>query len=216
MSALSAKKYIVLAPPCDLMVRSKGRREPELQRVPLAEIVPETPKMNASSRVMEDLPYFDGSRTKKWFVKLKAIHYVRACILDLCVFNQDGISKLVVNGNVPSAVRPAWRARHAILLKLWGRSVRRADMLAPASNESQAVTQAKAKIAQDLGGLLFDDDLFKGNLGTDNGERVLTFNCRRVGRLSRARAIGLLLSYTGTLGRPAFDRDFGVHPRSAP
>lgn len=151
--AESAKKYIVLAPPCDLMVRSKGRREPELQRVPLAEIVPETPKMNASSRVMEEMPYFDGLRTKKWFVKLKAIHYVRACILDLCVFNQDGISKLVVNGNVPSAVRPAWGARHAILLKLWGRSVRRADMLAPTSNESQAVTQAKAKIAQDLGGL---------------------------------------------------------------
>jgi len=208
----SIKRYILLAPPCDLMVRPKGRRMPELPRVPLAEIAPESPQTNASSRVLEEMPYFDDSHMNKWFVKLKAIHYVNSCVLDLCAFNKDGISRLVVNGIVPSAIRPTWRARHAILLKHWGQSVRRADMLTADPHESPDVKQTKAKIAKDLGGLIFDDDLFRGSLATDNGARSITFNCRRVGRLSRARAIGLLMSYTATLGRPAYDRAFGEVP----
>ncbi|MEO5372357.1 MAG: hypothetical protein H7833_19985, partial [Magnetococcus sp. DMHC-1] len=209
----STKKYILLAQPCDLMVRRNGKRTPELERVPLAEIVPETSetKTNSSKSYMEEMPYFDDLYSKKWFVKLKVVHYVRSCILDLCVFNQDGTSRLGIGGNAPSAIRPTWKARHAFLLKYWTKVVRRADdLLAPSSNELSAVKQAKEKIAKNLNDLIFNDDLFKGTLSpTENGKCSITYNCKRVGRLSRARAIGFLMSYTGTLGRPAYDRDFG-------
>jgi hypothetical protein len=202
----STKRYILLAQPCDLMVRADGKRHPELHRVPLAEVVPSEKTPSYS----QEMPYFDTSPSKRWFVKLKTVHFVRGCLLDLCVFNQDGVARLVVDGNSPSAIRPAWKARHDIMSRHWGRAVRKADMLAPIANESQAVTQMKQKIAKDLGGLLFDDDPFKGLLASDRetGIRSITFNCRRVGRLSRSRAIGMLMSYTGTLGRPAYDRDF--------
>ncbi len=201
----SVKKYILLAQPCDLMVRGDGKRHPELHRVPLAEVVP----ADKTSNYSEEMPYFDTSPAKKWFVKLKSVHFVRGFLLDLCVFNQDGVVKLTVDGNAPSGIRPAWKARHDILSRFWNRAVRKADMLTPVANESQAVTQVKQKIAGDLGGLLFDDDLFKGRLAEAGGVRSVTYNCKRVGRLSRARAIGLLMSYTATLGRPAYDRDFG-------
>lgn len=204
----SAKKYILLCQPCDLMVRSDGKRHPELHRVPLAEVVPadETPHYS------EEMPYFDASPSKKWFVKLKTIHFVRGCLLDLCVFNQDGVAKLTIDGNAPAGIRPAWKARHDILLRHWGRRVRKANLLTPVDNESQDLTQFKQKIDRDCGGLLFEDDLFKGRLDEDGGVRSVTYNCRRVWRLSRARAIGLLMSYAATLGRPAYDRPFGEVP----
>lgn len=207
----SAKKYILLAQPCDLMVRGDGKRHPELHRVPLAEVV----KADKNPNYSEEMPYFDASPSRKWFVKLKVVHFVRGCILDLCAFNQDGIARLTVDGNAPPSIRPSWKARHGILARHWGRAVRKADMLAPVANESQAVTQVKQRIATDLGGLLFDDDLFKGSLAEAGGVRSVTYNCKRVGRLSRARAIGLLMSYTATLGRPAYDRAFGEVPGSA-
>lgn len=201
----SAKKYILLAQPCDLMVRSDGKRHPELHRVPLVEVVPaeETPHYS------EEMAYFDPSPSKRWFVKLKAVHFVRGCILDLCVFNQDGAAKLTVDGKSPSDIRPAWKARHDILSSHFTRKAHKADMLAPLVSESQAVAQGKPKILRDLECLLFDDDLFKGKLAVDGGIRLVTYDCKRIGRLSRARAIGLLMSYTATLGRHAYDQGFG-------
>jgi hypothetical protein len=131
------------------------------------------------------------------------------CILDVCVFNQDGIAKLSVTGSAPPDIRPAWKARYEILSRYWRLAINRADILTPAANESQEVKRVKQKIAGDIGGLFFDDDLFKGSLTDAGGVRTLTYDCKRVGHLSRTRAIGLMMSYTATLGRPAYEREFG-------
>ena len=204
VDAETAKKYILLAQPCDLMVRGNGKRQPEIERFPLVEIVPsETPP-----HYSEEAPYFGTSPAEKWFVKMKAVHFVRSYILDLCVFKADGTASISVNGDAPQNMRPAWGLRHTVLSRLWSKTVRKAEALAPAANESNAAKQIREKIARDLGGVLFDDDLFKGNLVNLDGIQTVTFNLKRVGRLSRARAIGLLMGYTSYLGRPAYDRSF--------
>jgi len=209
----SSKKYILLAQPCDLMVRNDGKRYPEPHRLPLAEIV--LVSEDRRPEYSEEMQYFDTAPGKKWYVKFKLVHFVRGCLLDLCVFNQDGVAKLTVDGNAPSGIRPAWKARHDTLSRHWGRAVRNADMLVPAADESEAVKQYREKLKKNLGDRLFDDEPFKGKLTDTNGLRSLTFNCKRVCRLSRARAIGLLMSYTATLARPAHDRLFGDPPESA-
>lgn len=202
VNAKSTKKYILLAPPCDLMVRSNGQRQPDLKRFPLAEIVPETSEIDTSNRFKEEMPYFDDSQKKKWYVNLKVIHHVRSCILDLCVFNQDGISKMIVNGNVPSAIRPAWKAHYKELLKHYDAMMSKANKFRSHVKECD-----EKRFNQELGGLLLEDDLFKGNLVMDNDEHYIEFNCRRIGRLSRTRSMGMLLLYTGILGRPAYESD---------
>lgn len=73
----------------------------------------------------------------------------------------------------------------------------------------QAVRQMKQQIAPSFKPLLFEDDLFTGDVAEENGIHTVTYNCKRVRRLSRARALGLLMSYTSTIGRPAYDREFG-------
>lgn len=198
----SPKRFVLLAQPCDLMVRGDGERHPEMRRVPLVEIVPATER----PQYTEEMPCFGQSASEHWYVKLRMVHYVRPCILDLCVFNQDGTAVLPVGGTAPSGVRPSWKARFTVLARYIGRNVRKADLLAPVNAEAPVVVQTKQHLSRELGGLLFDDDLFKGTLVNENGVRSVKYDCRRVGRISRARAMGLLLSYTGTLGRPAYDR----------
>lgn len=207
VGANSTKKYILLAQPCDLMVRGDGKRSPELRRVPLAELVEVA---GDHPKYAEEMPYFDASPTKKWYVKLKNVHLVCTRILDLCVFNADGVARMVLNRNAPGGIRPAWKARHDILSRQCGRVFKKADLLASVNNEPPAVSQLKQKILKELGGVLFDDDLFKGGVTKPNGVSTLMYDCKRVGRASRARAIGLLMSYTATLGRAAYDRDFGT------
>lgn len=201
----SIKKYILLAQPCDLMVRGNGKRQPELHRVPLAEVVSREDKPHYS----EELPYFDPSSSRKWFVKLKTVHFVRGCLLDLCVFNQDGVAKLDLNGSAPSGMRPAWQRRYDVISHHWRKAVQKIASLEPLARESRDVGDAKRMIKSELGGLLFNDDPFKGTPENAGGVRSITYDCKRIARLSRAQAIGLLMSYTATLGRPAYERDFG-------
>jgi len=116
--------------------------------------------------------------------------------------------RLVVGGDPPSGIRPAWKARHRILSRLIGRKIRKADLLAPVANESKTVKQVKECLERDLGGMFFDDDVFKGNSVKANGTRTIEYDCKRIARVSRARAIGLLMSYASSLGRAAYDREF--------
>lgn len=200
--ANSHKRFILLAQPCDLMVRGDGERHPELRRVPLVEIVPATER----PQYAEEMPCFGQSSDEHWYVKLRMVHYVRPCILDLCVFNQNGVAMLPIGGAAPSGMRPAWRSRFDVLSRYIGRNVRKADLLSPDNKESPAVMQTKQQLLRELGGMFFEDDLFKGSIVNENGVRTVKYDCRRIGRVSRARAMGLLLSFTGTLGRPAYDR----------
>jgi len=204
--ANSTKRYILLAQPCDLMVRSDGKRYPEIDRFALAEVA----SAKEAPRHSEEMPYFGASPTERWYVKLKLVHFVSMCILDLCVLNQDGVARLILESDAPSGIRPAWRARHTYISRLINQTVSKADLLRPKANESPTEKQVKQKLAKDLEGLFFDDGLFKGKLIETNGTRMVMYDCKRIMRLSRARAIGLLMSYTASLNRPAYDRDFGV------
>lgn len=202
----SRKRYILLAQPCDLIVRRDGKRHPELDHVPLAEVAQPTSDLSDYSPPME---YFGESPSERWVVKLKQVHQVHASILDLCVFNDDGLATMQLNAQAHEPIRPAWKARYKILAKLFEHLFKRLSVLSPVEGESLPVKQMKERVRLAVIGDLLKEGLFKGMLDDQNGRRGITYNCRRVGRLSRARAFGLLMAYTGLLSRPAYDRSFG-------
>jgi hypothetical protein len=204
----SQKRYILLAQPCDLMVRGNGLRQPEIAHVPLAEVV----KVEADSETphyAEKMAYYGDSPNENWYVKLKQVHQVRVCFLDLCVFNDDGSASMQIDGEASDMIRPSWKARYTRLAKFFRRLSTRIDLLSAAETDPQNVKDLKARLKSELTGDLLNEGLFKGNLVDQNGRRCIVYNCRRVGRLSSARAFGLLMAYTSCLGRPAYDRDFG-------
>jgi hypothetical protein len=203
----SQKHYILLAQPCDLMVRRNGERQPEIKHVPVAEVVKARPD-SAASPYSEKMAYYGDNPDEQWYVKLKHVHQVKVLVLDLCVFNEDGSASLQLDGEVSDMIRPSWKARHVILVKYFKRIASRVDLLTASEADPQNVKQVKAKLKSELTNDLLSEGLCKGALVEQAGRRSISYNCRRVGRLSSARAFGLLMAYTSCLGRPAYDRDF--------
>ena len=200
----SKKRFILLAQPCDLMVRNDGKRAPEIDHVPVAEITTlQAPFMPPQYSVKMEA--FGETPKEQWFVKLKQVRQVHLALLDLCVFNSDGMAKITVGGDTPQAIRPSWKARHAILSKWAGQLVKKLDLLSPVSGDLPNIKQIKEKLKSQLSADLLNDGLFKGALTDQDGKPCVVYNCRRIGRLSRTRAYGLLMAYTAFLARPAYD-----------
>jgi hypothetical protein len=208
------KLYILLAQPCDLMVRPDGKRHPELIRLPLAELkrftISELSGTKSALSYSEELPYFDGSPNIRWYVKMKEVFFATANILDLCVYNTDGIAKISISDAVLSAIRPTWKNRHKILQKHWEKNINKIIQHSPIYTDTKDIKTIKTSFVKDLKRVLLKDDLFNGKIIQSHRNHSVEFNCKRVDHLTRERAIGLLMSYTATLGRTAYERDFGT------
>jgi hypothetical protein len=199
----SNKHYILLAQPCDLMVRKNGKRQPDIQYVPLAEVVPLPPEKDLPP-YSEDMLCFGSGPDEHWFVKLKIIHLVRVYLLDLCVFRDDGAAIIWPGKVAPDGVRPAWQNRYKILSKSFGRIIKQLDLTSSVTGEPPATKGIKSSLKADL----LNEGFVKGQLLKRRDDIGITYNFQRVSRLSRDRAFGLLMAYTSVLGRPAYELEF--------
>lgn len=201
----SAKRYILLAQPCDLMVRRTGKREPEIIYVSLAEIA----ASSGSSPYEEEMEYLGDNSSERMYVNVKRVHQVPLDMLDLCVFNDDGIATMWFDRDAPNTIRPAWKARYQELAKSARRLYKKLDSLSPVAGEPQDVTRFKLEHKAMLTSEILSNGLCRGKLVEQNGHHGIAYNCQRIGRLSRAQAFGLLMAYTSCLSRPAYDATFG-------
>ncbi|MBI5725849.1 MAG: hypothetical protein HZA50_17950 [Planctomycetes bacterium] len=200
------KLFILLAQPCDLMVRRTGRRHPEMEHVAIVEIT----QGEDVRRYAEEMVYFGQTPSEqRWFCKLKQVHYVPACMLDLCVFQSDGHAAIQLDGSAPGTARPAWQQRFTILQKLYSRLAKKLDLLSPSTGDASEVRRTKDAIRKALLGDMVSAGPFKGDVVDKDDHKMVEFNCKRVSRLSRSHALSLLMAYTSCLGRPALDADFG-------
>lgn len=183
----SSKYFILLSQPCDLMIRGSGKREPELEHLILAEVTKNKPKYG------EVLEYFDVDPNKTWYVNLKRIHYVWACILDMCVFNEDGQSKMTLDSEISMNLRPAWKKRYDHINKRVKAIIRKLNKkIGPKDEYDDFITNSQ----------------FHGKYKKAGLTETVEFNCKRECRLSKERAFGLLMAYTSVLGRPGYEADF--------
>jgi hypothetical protein len=194
----SKKRYILLAQPCDLMVRNDGKREPEIVHVPIAEITSSRPYYGV------ELAYY-GNPNEQWFVNLRQVHQIPVWLLDLCVFNNDGSATMSLTEEAPDAIRPSWKRRYVLLQKQVAHRLKLLDALSLVKGEDPKLVRAKQKLKSELMVDILNMGIFKGKLVSKKGENRVVFNCSRIGRLSRDRAFGLLMGYTGFLCRPAYE-----------
>lgn len=208
----SMKYYLLLGQPCELMVRSDGRRHPESTDVLLAEIAPRA----ADKEHSQPMPYFGDDPAQEYCAMLRRTHTVNPCVLDLCVFNSDGTSKIVLEADLPEGLLPAWIQRYRVLQK-WTESILRRYGTAGGNEVTGARTpgDARERILKQLPLVSSNSHLFRASLTFDGAERGLAFNCRRVKRLFRPRAAAIALRYAESFSRPAFDRDLGGRCRGS-
>jgi hypothetical protein len=186
-------EYILVAQPCDTMVRSRGDREPELTHLILAAIA------TGSGGDMDTfkLPYYDESTGVDAHVRLSRVKFVRARVLDLCVFDANGSSVFQTEGDAPNGLIPPWEARHGS----YAESIRKLlDQIHPL--ESSVPASTRGTIVGDVKGSPFQATQISP------AEGGLAFNCQRVGRLNDPFARALLSRFSQYFARDAEPHDF--------
>jgi hypothetical protein len=183
------KQFILIGPPCDLMVRSKGQRTESIKEVVLAEVTTEERR-----NVTWELPYF--SRVEKHYVDFKKAFSVKLFGLDLCVFNEDGSASLTVAQDKPKNLIPAWAGRYAKLQDEVAQIF--ADMATKPGNDSRGLLEK-------LIGRIDHSGVFAPTL--QYSTKTIRYNFKRVGRLMAPRSNALMTAYAQFLARSAFEHD---------
>lgn len=218
----STKSFILIGQPCELMVRSNGKREPDVSDVVLAEVAT-SEKLEAYIKLLnlrshaellqlklyaELLPYFGNDPAIKHFVMFRRTYLVSPCVLDMCVFNADGIAAMAVSTPCPDQLTPAWSKRFAVTQEKVKATVGRYAKFAEGRSDDKALLAAlRHEAIKVFPPSVSNSSLFKATVSLTKDGGSVAFNCKRVGRLCRQRATALALQYAACISRPAFDRE---------
>jgi DNA-binding Xre family transcriptional regulator len=190
------KKYILIAQPCNLMVRAKepkGKRAYDFHEAVMAEIVK---KPSPPDDSCYKLLYFDRQNGDNYFVDFKKTHSVLLCVLDLCVYNKEGLAKMSVGDVCPDLVIPSWCSRFEILKRKVEKIIKKYK-----ENKSKGYDESTLN-------LLLPKGLFKAAIEVQKGKDSIRYNCQRIGRLCQPRSGEMLTKYAQYISRSAFEHDF--------
>lgn len=196
------KRYILLAQPCDLMIRPNGRRK--IIEAPVAEILDSLPTDPDTGLPKEqdshyELHYFDQDTGKSSFVCLKKTYSVRLWSLDLCVFRDDGRSILSLEDKCPNNVIPSLKVYYDSVLESLRKAINRYQ-------EGEA-KQIKKETLSFFVPPSSQNNLFLGSINSKTG--TIEYRCSRIGRLCQAHSSAILSKLGFYQSRPAFEVDLG-------
>lgn len=202
------KLYVLIAQPCDLMVRQNGKRHHTVENGLLLEATPINDTANEGDNDLEHdagfafkLDFFEPERD--WQVNLRKSHYVCLDVLDLCVFQKDGSSCLADGQEMPPLMSEAWRARFPRIAKQMNKICKRYAELMKMTG-MKAFVATRIVIGTSVGNVV--------QCKIDPKSSSIVFDITRVGRLKQPRSGALLTRYANALARDAFEHDLTRRP----
>ena len=195
----SGARFILIEQPCDLMVRGDdGNRI--ASHVMLLELL-EKPATAEKSSLFWELPFFLEDATRKCVAKLRQRTAIEASVLDLCVFDPQGIAQIQKDAQIPAGLIPAWEKRFGVLLKFAKEKIGQYKGFQKVRLSPEGFSLLHAQIT---GGV---PEVVTGKLDLEAGS--LSYNLKRIARLKQPRSAALLRQFASYKARDAFDREFG-------
>jgi hypothetical protein len=203
------KNFVLVAQPCDLMVRQEGREAGKRHHTVTHGVLLEATPLPSAQEAGAETDHGFGFNLEfyqpntDWRIDLRKVHYINLDVLDLCAFREDGQSRLATDSAVPRLISHAWKRRFTILQKAIGKMVNR-------YKELSAIRGLKEGYI-----LKIISECSFGNLIVPKIDRragSVTFNLCRVGRLKQPRSGALLARYANSLARDAFEHDLARRP----
>ena len=192
------RMYMLLAQPCDLVVRKKGTRNYEtnglLRMAPVAELVRGVDRKRDN---WGELPFFEETSGKPAFVNFGKVHQVPLAVLDLCVVSGHGSAAMDFDEPAPDALIEPWRVRNKKLRRVFKRTL------------DAHVELIEKGVDEDTAVLAFPGSTNTLALGPAATANRLQYDVVRAGRLRRPWAGALLTEFTQYQARAAFEHDFG-------
>lgn len=186
------KRYLLLAQPCDLMVRKNGERRAE---VCLLVSIGDLPEISGA-RPFPDYRFYElkgvFGNDKKLVIDFTKLFVADLSVLDFAVFNPDGRVQLHRNQPVPSTVLTAgWSQRMA---------------------RAKCRIFPKGKVSEKPLGMGKQAARFAGVVEGD----LLRYPLQRIGRFESATATAILAAWATFQTRAALDHDFAqTEPKSS-
>lgn len=213
----SKNHLVLLAQPCDVVVRSTGHRGINVPpHMVLARIqsLKNVDSSQISRRENVLLSTFPADPPDARLVKLAEVVHIPVLALDLCVFDADGYSRMTLGDSAPPKASWAWTMRHARLQERLKEILDAAEAL---DLDNLDGDQAMAVTSGLTGCLPVPGLPAKLTVGARISvkERKLAFGLRRVARLNDAATRSLLIQATHHQGRPADEARLVGLPLSA-
>ena len=199
-TVFNKKRYILLAQPCDLMVRSNGTRSYDDKLGRTAALVEIAKKQTGEAMSWGELSFYDNKTGKSAFVNFRRTHQVQLAILDLCAIHADGSAVMQVDSASPDLLIPPWKARYKRLEKVFGNALGRWESLADKRVKNELKSLALPKFSTTVR----VDATVNGN--------TIQYGLKRVMRLRQPRSGALLTSFTQYQARTAFEHVFDPRP----
>lgn len=199
-----AKTFILLGQACDLSVRAKGCREPEIRTVTLSRVVPSVDGASRENR--HEIGYLEPETDQRWAIDLRAGYelVVPVLVLDATVFNEDGRSVIALDHVEARPMAASWIARLVVLKKQAKKAI---DTYAGYEEQLKKVSSRDkilASVAADL--TAGSTDLKSGvSVQIDSAAKTVTYGLTRVGRLRSEIAMRTADLAAQYRSRPAFE-----------
>lgn len=196
----SEKQYVLLEQPCDLMVRPNGKRIYDWKCGRTGTFVQIVVDVKKRKESWEELRLYEVEAGKRTFVDFARVHQVLLAVLDLCVFQEDGMARIEAEVACPELVIQPWKKRHSRLAKLFGRAMARYDRLADGGVEPELKALGLPRLSPTLG------------IQADAQDGAVDYGIARVGRVRQPWSEALLTGLTQRRARAAFEHDFDKRP----
>jgi hypothetical protein len=203
----ASRTFILLAQPCDLMVRSGGERSAlsgSLVQITFPETDADIPVAATSFK----LDYFDPESGKTGFAKFRNAYQVSADVLDLCVFNVDGRCVLDLAHISASSLHTPWQKRFAVVQKVFSNHSKNIAQIQESIGAKKLNSAASQYLDRSLSTRITQSAL---NIKfTYEPSGMCKFGLRRIGRFRQPGATALLSQYVAFLSRNAAEHDFAT------
>lgn len=204
-SPVGKHHLVLLAQPCDVVVRSTGHRGVNVPPHMVLARIHSLKKVDSSQISRREnvlLSTFPAEPPDARLVKLAEVVHVPALALDLCVFDVDGYSRMTLGDPVPPKASWAWTMRHAKLQERLKEILEAAEAL----DLDNLDAEQAAAVTSGLTGCLPVPGLSSKltvSAHISVKEKKLAFGLRRIARLNDAATRSLLIQATHHQGRPA-------------
>jgi hypothetical protein len=204
----AVKFWVLIAQPCDLMVRSDGKRarEDNFKVAVLAHVQTTSPAAEASpdTNLSFRLNHFARAGAQSATVKFPDATPVDLRVLDLAVLSDDGKCEIEVS-KPPNGSRlfpgKAWENRVKQLAKHYAKVAKEIETARTTHNDAVATLMAKTLTPPVVPGRAF------ARFGAyDRGK--FTYSIRRCGRIREPIATFLLAAFSRYLARDAYEHDY--------
>ena len=204
------KLFILLAQPCDLMVRSNGERVRE-QFFKVAVLAPI--KTIGADEVVRaglgfELPNFLESENDRLMVKFSDAVVANLTVLDLCVTNRSGTCKITPGSLGEDIIIPngAWRKRVPKIDTSFKKHVAKIENARTnnGKNGDRAASELAAAVTPSIAmSTKFD------KYGTyDQDSKSFVYSAKRIGNVRPPLSASVLSAFSSYVSRDAFGHDF--------